>query len=103
MIIYFSVGLIYLLLHFIFSGFEYSLKRFVVLLSSFVLLWPIILFDSIRLCFSIGKHLTPMGRWQLFFPTRKQKKEKSDNDFISSEINDFFDHIEDNNDDSVPF
>ena len=44
-----------------------------------------------------------MGRWQLFFSTRKQKKEKSDNDFISSEINDFFDHIEDTNDDSVPF
>lgn len=102
MIIYFSVGVIYLLIHFIFSGFEYSLKQLLVLLSGFVLLWPIILFNSIRLCFSIGKYLTPMGRWQLFFSTRKQKKEKSDNDFISSEINDFFDDIE-YDDDSAPF
>lgn len=103
MIIYYSVGVIYLLLHFIFSGLEYSLMRLLVLLFGFILLWPIILFNSIRLCFSIGKHLTPMGRWQLFFPARKQKKEKSDNDFISLEINDFFDDIEDTDDDSAPF
>jgi hypothetical protein len=90
MIIYFSVGLIYLLLHFVFSGLGYSLKRLLVLLFGFILLWPIIFFNSIRLCFKIGRHLTPMGRWQLFFPARKHKKEKSDNDFVSSEITDFF-------------
>ena len=100
LIIYFSIGLIYLLLHFSFSGFKHSGKRYLILFLSFVLLWPILLFNSIRLCFTIGKYLTFEGRWQLFFPARETKKEESDNNFVSSEMSDFFDEA---NNDQAPF
>ena len=94
MIIYFSIGLIYLLLHFIFSGFKHSAKRYLILFLSFVIVWPILLFNSIRLCFTIGKYLTFEGRWHLFFPARETKKEESDNNFVSSEMSDFFDEAD---------
>ena len=100
LIIYFSIGLIYLLLHFIFSGFKHSGKRYLILFLSFVLLWPILLFNSIRLCFTIGKYLTFEGRWQLFFPARETEKEESDNNFVSSEMSDFFDEADN---DEAPF
>ena len=100
LIIYFSIGLIYLLLHFIFSGFKHSAKRYLILFLSFVLLWPILLFNSIRLCFTIGKYLTFEGRWQLFFPARETEKEESDNNFVSSEMSDFFDEADN---DEAPF
>jgi energy-coupling factor transporter transmembrane protein EcfT len=100
LIIYFSIGLIYLLLHFIFSGFKHSAKRYLILFLSFVIVWPILLFNSIRLCFTIGKYLTFEGRWQLFFPARETKKEESDNNFVSSEMSDFFDEADN---DEAPF
>tara|TARA_B110001469_G_scaffold71234_1_gene67689 strand:- start:228 stop:566 length:339 start_codon:yes stop_codon:yes gene_type:complete len=96
LVIYFSIGLIYLLLHFIFSDFKHSAKRCLILFLSFVLLWPILLFNPIRLCFTIGKYLTFEGRWQLFFPARETKKEESDNNFVSSEMSDFFDEANNN-------
>jgi len=100
-IIYFSIGLLYLLLHFIFSGFKNSLKRYVIISFGFLLLWPILIFNSIRLCFKIGKHLTPKGRWNLFFPARKNSKDESVNNFGSSDMSGFFDETD--NDTSVPF
>lgn len=101
MIIYFSIGLIYLFLHFIFTGFKHSLKRYVILSFGFVLLWPIFLFNSIRLCFKIGKHLTIKGRWNLFFPTRKTSENGSVSNFDSSDVSGFFDETDNNT--SVPF
>lgn len=94
LIIYFSIGLIYLLLHIVFSGFKHSAKRCFILFLSFVLLWPILLFNSIRLCFTIGEYLTFEGKWQLFFPARETKKEESDNNFVSSEMSNFFDEAD---------
>lgn len=91
MIIYFLIGLTYFLICYIFFCFKNSFKRLVFLFFALVILWPIFLFNSIRLFFSIGKYLTPKGRRQLFFPTKVPKKEKSDNYFVGLERTDFFD------------
>ena len=101
MIIYFSIGLVYLLLHFIFSGLKKSLKRNLFLFFGFVLLWPLLLFNSIILYFKIGKHLTPRGRLNLFFPAKKTKEKEFVNNFDNSDLNGFVDDYD--NDTSVPF
>lgn len=91
MIIYFSIGLTYFLVYFIFFSRKKSFGRLIFFAFALIILWPIFLFNSIRLFFSIGRYLTPRGRWQLFFPAKKTTKKKLDNDFVSSEIRNFFD------------
>ena len=90
MIIYFSIGVTNFLVYFIFFNLKNSFGRLIFFVFALIILWPIFLFNSIRLFFLIGRYLTPRGRWQLFFPTKKTTKEKSDNDYVSSEIRNFF-------------
>ena len=71
MIFYFTIGITYLFLHLIFSGFKNSVKKYFIMLFGFLFLWPLILFNSLRLFFKVGKHLTLKGKFLLFFPAKE--------------------------------
>lgn len=103
LITYFSIGLIYLLLHCFFAGFKYSLKRYFVLIFGFVLMWPFLLFNSIKLHFKIGKNLTAKGKLRLYLPVKESKKEKSNIQFDNSDLPDISGYDIRNNDGSNPF
>ena len=85
MVLYFTIGITYLLLHLIFSGFKNSVKKYFILLFGFLFLWPLLLFNSLRLFFKAGKYLTLKGKFYLFFPAKETKKKDRDTDFLKSE------------------
>ena len=100
MIIYFTIGITYLFLYLIFSGFKNSVKKYLILLFGFLFLWPLFLFNSVRLFFKVGKHLTLKGKFLLFFPAKETSKR--DNDTNSLKLEDLeglegVEYFEDNN------
>ena len=97
MTLYFSIGITYLLLHLIFSGFKNSVKKYLILFFGFLFLWPLFLFNSLRLLFKVGKHLTLRGKFLLFFPAKETNKSDVENNFFKSEKIEGFENFEDNN------
>ena len=96
MTLYFTIGITYLLLHLIFSGFKNSVKKYLIMLFGFLFLWPLILFNSLRLFLKVGKHLTLRGKFLLFFPAKETNKSDVENNFFKSEKIEGFENFEDN-------
>jgi len=103
LIIYFSIGIAYLLLHLIFSGFKNSVKKYFILLFGFLFLWPLLLFNSVRLLLKVGKHLTLKGKFQLFFPGKETSKRFRDTAFLKLEDLEGLEGVENFEDNNEPF
>ena len=103
MIFYFTIGITYLLLHLIFSGFKNSVKKYLIMLFGFLFLWPLILFNSLRLFFKVGKHLTLKGKFLLFFPAKETTKRGRDTAFLKLEVLEGIEGVENFEDNNEPF
>ena len=55
------------------------------MLFGFLFLWPLILFNPLRIFFKVGKHLTLKGKFLLFFPAKETSKRDRDTDFLKLE------------------
>jgi hypothetical protein len=103
MTLYFSIGITYLLFHLIFSGFKNSVKKYLILFFGFLFLWPLILFNSLRLFFKVAKHLTLKGKFLLFFPAKETSKRGRDTDILKLEDLEGLEGVENFEDNNEPF
>ena len=101
--LYFTIGITYLLLHLIFSGVKNSVKKYFIMLFGFLFLWPLILFNSLRLFFKVGKHLTLKGKLLLFFPAKETSKRGRDTDILKLEDLEGLAGVENFEDNTEPF
>jgi len=101
--LYFTIGITYLFLHLIFSGFKNSVKKYLIMLFGSLFLWPLILFNSLRLFFKVGKHLTLRGKFLLFFPAKETSKRDRDTDFFKPKDLEGLEGVENFEDNNEPF
>ena len=73
------------------------------MLFGFLFLWPLFLFNSLRLFFKVGKHLTLKGKFLLFFPAKETSKKSRDTDFLKLEDLEGLDGVEYFEDNNEPF
>jgi len=73
------------------------------MLFGFLFLWPLFLFNSLRLFFKVGKHLTLKGKFLLFFPAKETSKRARDTDFLKLEDLEGLEGVEYFKDNTEPF
>ena len=81
--IYFSLGLIYLILDYLVSKQQHLFIKHILRFFFFLFFWPFMLLKALRLYLEIGKHLNSEGRWLLFFTSKVSQNPDIFNDNTS--------------------